>query len=144
MISILSQPLLDLLDTKKDTKDKKKKGQSRNSLQDPFADVSEDDLLIELALSNVMREIPEEELDDWPGAPAYNFGPYYQMRLGDVKHPVIDYCILPLGSKIVNSLVPLIRSVCICGPPRSGPVFLARAVCNELKVRFMKIDKEAV
>lgn len=52
-------------------------------------------------------------------------------RLGDVKRLIIDYCILPLGSKEAHAISPLVRSVCICGPPRYGKEFLVNAISSE-------------
>ena len=54
---------------------------------------------------------------------------------------ILDYCILPLGSKIVRQLSPLVRSVLIAGPRGSGKDTLVNAVCTE--VGAVKFDLTA-
>lgn len=43
-----------------------------------------------------------------------------------------EYCILPLGSKVIRSGSPLIKSVLLVGPKGSGKRLLVNAVCTEL------------
>jgi hypothetical protein len=102
--------------------------------RDILPNASEDELAIEMMRSKVLRDCPECRLSDWPGVPTYGFRGKEEVRLGDIKHAVMDYCVLPLGTKLIHEVAPLVRSVCICGLPGSGQLFLARAICNELKV----------
>lgn len=44
---------------------------------------------------------------------------------------VKDYCILPLGSKTIHQLAPLVRSVMLVGPKGTGKDMLVHAVCTE-------------
>ncbi|XP_058792644.1 IQ and AAA domain-containing protein 1-like [Phymastichus coffea] len=109
---------------------------------EPLAGESEDELLLELSRQEVLRDCPRERLSDWPGALSHEVRADAAARLGDLLLPVMDYCVLPLGSRRLSGLAPAVRSVCLCGPPGCGQLFVARAVCAELKATVFDLTPE--
>ena len=114
-------------------KPKKKKGK-----KDPLSDVSDEEIFNELVLAQIVKQSPETKLRDWIGDLSYqnyeaqNEFREYSQRLGEIKQLVMEYCILPLGSKEAHQVSPLVKSVCICGLHQYGKSFLANAICSEL------------
>lgn len=45
---------------------------------------------------------------------------------------MLEYCILPLGSKTVHQTAPMVRSLLLTGPHGSGKKMLVHAVCTEI------------
>ncbi|KAJ8687727.1 hypothetical protein QAD02_023521 [Eretmocerus hayati] len=137
---VLPQPQ-QFIDPEEDDKSKKKPPKEK---PDPLAEVPESELLFEMSKWKVMRDdVPKKRLRDWPGAETCAEKLPHLSCVGDVKHPVIDYCVLPLGSKIIHELAPLVRSVAICGPANSGQLDLVHAVCTELQVLFLMASQES-
>ena len=103
-----------------------------------MADVPIDDIFKELVLAKILKISPEAKLQDWIGDLSYqNYEAQqefreYSHRLGEIKQLIMEYCILPLGSKEAHQVSPLVRSVCICGLPKYGKSFLADAICSEV------------
>ncbi|XP_043505709.1 dynein regulatory complex protein 11-like [Polistes fuscatus] len=114
---------------------KKRKGKSK---KDRLADISIGELFKELVLENIIRNYPERSLNDWFGDLSYqNYEANYEFRdyhhrLGEIKQIIMEYCVLPLSSKEIHTIAPLIRSVCICGLPGYGKTFLVDAICSEV------------
>ncbi|XP_071632960.1 dynein regulatory complex protein 11 isoform X2 [Temnothorax longispinosus] len=59
--------------------------------------------------------------------------------LGDIRHVVAEYCILPVGNQVLRELTPLVRSVLIAGPHGSGKKLLVNAICTELGATLFDI-----
>ncbi|XP_077281208.1 dynein regulatory complex protein 11 isoform X2 [Temnothorax americanus] len=59
--------------------------------------------------------------------------------LGDIRHVVAEYCILPVGTQVLRELTPLVRSVLIAGPHGSGKKLLVNAICTELGATLFDI-----
>lgn len=124
---------------------KEKPDRARKKEKDPLADVAVEDLFNELLQAKVIRNYPTVLLRDWIGDLSYqNYearreSRNYRHRLGEVKQLVLEYCVLPLISKEVHQVAPLVRSVCICGLPRNGKTFLANAICSEVIVYLPSI-----
>lgn len=108
--------------------------------KDILRDVAIEDLFSELLQAKIIRNYPTVSLRNWVGDLSYqNYEARresrdYKYRLGEIKQLVLEYCVLPLISKEVHQIAPLVRSVCICGLPRAGKAFLANAVCSEVIV----------
>ncbi|XP_076391231.1 IQ and AAA domain-containing protein 1-like isoform X2 [Megachile rotundata] len=121
-------------DKSKKTKGKKGRRKKKGALDD----VPVQDIFNELVKANIIRNYPVTSLKDWIGDLSYqNYEADrefrdYNYRMGEVKQIVMDYCIIPLSSKEVHQIAPLIRAVCICGLPRHGKSFLVNAVCSEV------------
>ncbi|XP_033207844.1 dynein regulatory complex protein 11-like isoform X2 [Belonocnema kinseyi] len=119
-------------------KTKKAKKSKKKGKKDPLSDVAVEDLFKELVLAKILKQSPEANLRDWIGDLSYqNYEAQqefreYNYRLGEIKQLVMEYCILPLGSKEVHQLSPLVKSVCICGLPQYGKSYLANSICSEL------------
>ncbi|XP_061940510.1 IQ and AAA domain-containing protein 1-like [Apis cerana] len=92
----------------------------------------------ELVRANIIKDYPLNSLNDWIGDRSYqNYEAIlefrnYKHRLGEVKQLVMEYCILPLSTKEIHQIAPLIQSVCICGLPQQGKTFLVNAICSEV------------
>ncbi|XP_034951531.1 IQ and AAA domain-containing protein 1-like [Chelonus insularis] len=95
-------------------------------------------ILTELVFSKIIKNYKEVKLNQWIGDTSFKSheiksdNKNYQYQLGDIKQAILDYCVLPLGSKDVHSIAPLVRSICIVGQPFSGKKFLAHAICSEV------------
>ncbi|PSN54256.1 hypothetical protein C0J52_08623 [Blattella germanica] len=121
---------------KKGKKGKGKKGKKKK--KDPTADKTTEELFSELYMNNIIRSYPEVKLSSFFGD--HNYSAFEDLKhfkrplhaLGDVRNLVNQYCILPIGSPLVHQMAPLIKSVCIIGPPGCGKHTLANAVCTEL------------
>lgn len=89
-------------------------------------------------MANILRHNPEAKLQDWIGDLSYqNYEAQREFRdhshrLGEIKQLIMEYCILPLGSKQVNLLSPQVKSVCICGLPGYGKSFLTNIISTEV------------
>lgn len=57
---------------------------------------------------------------------------------------VREFCILPLGSRRAHELAPLVKSVLVAGPARSGKSLLADIVCTETGALRVDLTPEAV
>lgn len=44
---------------------------------------------------------------------------------------ILEFCIMPLGSRAVHKAAPLVRSVLLAGPQGSGKRLLVNAICTE-------------
>ncbi|XP_014228237.1 IQ and AAA domain-containing protein 1-like [Trichogramma pretiosum] len=113
----------------------------------PLAEVPSDELYVELVRAKVLsHEAPTgARLRDWPGQAslAHDALDSGRVRLGDVVQPIVDYCVLPIASRLVGQLAPQpCRAVCICGGPDCGQTFLAHAVCNELRATVFDLSPE--
>lgn len=109
------------------------------ALNESKVDPADEEMLLKLIHWKVLARYSslEYQLSKWPGVESYaDLKDKREAALGDVvKQAVVDYCIMPMSSKLVHELAPLVRSVCLCGLPASGQLFVARAVCAELQVR---------
>lgn len=120
--------------------EEKKPGRVKKKVKDPLEDIPIEDLFSELLQAKVIRNYPTVLLRDWIGDLSYqNYearreSRNYKHRFGEVKQLVLEYCVLPLISKEVHQVAPLVRSVCICGLPNTGKTFLANAICSEVIV----------
>lgn len=123
---------------KKKIKQKKPKKMPRGKkIKDPTQNRTVDDLFMELFRNGIIREYDEAYLKDYAGERSYSaFEARSELKdvlpnMGDVRDLILQLCILPLGSKTIHQLSPVIRSVCLVGPEHSGKEFLTRIVCTE-------------
>ncbi|KAF3427910.1 hypothetical protein E2986_00183 [Frieseomelitta varia] len=92
----------------------------------------------ELVRANIIKDYPKTFLNDWIGDLSYqNYeaareARNYNHRMGEVRQIVMDYCVLPLSSREIHQVAPLIRAVCIYGLARHGKNFLVNAICSEV------------
>uniref|UniRef100_T1I2N0 ATPase_AAA_core domain-containing protein n=1 Tax=Rhodnius prolixus TaxID=13249 RepID=T1I2N0_RHOPR len=54
-----------------------------------------------------------------------------QPSMGDIRQVILEFCIMPLGSRAVHKAAPLVRSVLLAGPQGSGKRLLVNAICTE-------------
>ncbi|XP_076235071.1 IQ and AAA domain-containing protein 1-like [Calliopsis andreniformis] len=125
------------LDIPKQKGGKKKKGKKKKK-KDPLGKISLEKLFKELVDANIIRNYPLTSIKDWIGDLSYqNYEAEFELRefshrLGEIKQVIMEYCVLPLSSKEIHKIAPLIRSVCICGLARCGKSFLVNAICSEV------------
>ncbi|XP_051153442.1 IQ and AAA domain-containing protein 1-like isoform X2 [Leptopilina boulardi] len=118
-------------------KKEKKRKKMKKRKKDPLSNVPVEELFKELALANIIRYNSSVKLQDWIGDLSYaNYEAQrefreYSHRLGEIKQLIMEYCILPLGSKQINLMSPQVKSVCICGLSGYGKTFLANAISSE-------------
>ncbi|RZF48213.1 hypothetical protein LSTR_LSTR006180 [Laodelphax striatellus] len=127
--------------SKKGAKKKKgrrsgKKGKKKKE-KDLTPDRTLESLFEELITNGIIKKYPETLLSAFKGETSYAAydlrlqGKDPQPALGDIRQVILEYCILPLGSKFVHQSAPLVRSVLIVGPKGSGKDMLVHAVCSE-------------
>ncbi|XP_076642535.1 dynein regulatory complex protein 11 [Halictus rubicundus] len=110
-------------------KKKKKDKGSQFSVEESFN---------ELVQADIIANYPTTALKDWAGDLSYqNYEAArefreYRHRIGEIRQVLMENCILPLSSKEIHEVAPLVRSVCICGLPRHGKSFLVNAICSEV------------
>ncbi|XP_053987060.1 IQ and AAA domain-containing protein 1-like [Hylaeus volcanicus] len=127
-------------DNKELTIPKQKRGKKRGKKKkkDPLGNVPVENIFDELAKANIIRNYPLTSLNDWVGDLSYqNYEAArefrdYRHRLGEIKQVMMENCVLPLSSKEIHRIAPLVRSVCICGLARYGKSFLVDAICSEV------------
>ena len=96
----------------------------------------------ELVRANIIKDYPKTFLNDWIGDLSYqNYeaareARNYNHRMGEIRQIVMDYCVLPLSSREIHQVAPLIRAVCIYGLARHGKSFLVNAICSEVSIHF--------
>lgn len=123
---------------KKKKKKKKKKERRQKKQKDPTKDRTTEELFEELYKNNVIREYPATRLSDFIGecnVTACEFrakGEDPMPGIGDIRRVIVDVCLLPMGSRNVRGVAPLVRSTGIVGPTGSGKKLLVNAVCSEL------------
>ncbi|XP_017798509.1 PREDICTED: IQ and AAA domain-containing protein 1-like [Habropoda laboriosa] len=116
----------------------KEKRRKKKKKKDPLDDMSTEDMFKELVRASIIRSYPETSINDWIGDLSYqNYEAAreyrdYKHRMGEIKQVIMEYCVLPLGTREIHEIAPLIRSVCICGFPRHGKSFLVNAICSEI------------
>lgn len=120
--------------------DAKKRARARKAKKDKSGKTTVTDSFNELVRANIIENYPAASLSDWLGDLSYQNheasleSRAHRHRLGEIKQAVMENCILPLSSKEIHEIAPLVRSVCICGPPRHGKSFLVNAICTEVCV----------
>ncbi|XP_048509984.1 IQ and AAA domain-containing protein 1-like [Athalia rosae] len=123
---------------KKKKKGRSKEGSKKKKKKESITNASIDDIFTELVTTGVIHGYPETRLIDWIGDVSYqNAEARKESRavkhcLGDVVQPIMEYCVLPIGSREIHRIAPLVRSVSIVGLPRSGKTFLVNAICSEI------------
>ncbi|XP_076633682.1 IQ and AAA domain-containing protein 1-like [Colletes latitarsis] len=116
----------------------KKRGRKKKKKKNALDSVPVEDVFNELAQANIIRNYPLTSLNDWVGDLSYqNYEADrefrdYRHRLGEIRQVVMENCVLPLSTKEIHQIAPLIRSVCICGLARYGKSFLVNAICSEV------------
>ncbi|XP_054008025.1 IQ and AAA domain-containing protein 1-like [Hylaeus anthracinus] len=119
-------------------KQKRGKKRGKKKKKDPLGNVPVENIFHELAKANIIRNYPLTSLNDWVGDLSYqNYEAArefrdYRHRLGEIKQVMMENCVLPLSSKEIHRIAPLVRSVCICGLARYGKSFLVDAICSEV------------
>lgn len=127
---------------KKMRKASKKKGRTgRKSKKKKEKDLTPDrtleSLFEELVTNGIIRKYPEVQLTEFRGERSYaahdlrKQGKDPLPSLGDIRQVILEYCILPIGSKTIHQTAPLVKSVLLAGPRGSGKDMLVHAVCTE-------------
>ncbi|XP_078034172.1 IQ and AAA domain-containing protein 1-like [Augochlora pura] len=117
---------------------KKKKGKGKRRKKGKQDKFTVEESFNELVQANIITNYPTTCMKDWMGDLSYqNYEAAkefrdYRHRLGEIKQVVMENCVLPLSSKEIHQIAPLIRSVCICGLPGHGKMFLVNAICSEV------------
>lgn len=120
--------------------DGKKRARTKKGKKDKSGKIAVTDSFNELVRANIIENYPAASLTDWLGDLSYqNYEASLESRdcrhrLGEIKQAVMENCVLPLSSKEIHGIAPLVRSVCICGLPRHGKSFLVNAICTEVCV----------
>ncbi|XP_054288457.1 dynein regulatory complex protein 11 [Macrosteles quadrilineatus] len=126
---------------KKGSKKKKgrrtgKKGKKKKE-KDLTPDRTLESLFEELITNGIIKKYPETPLSSFIGERSYAASELrFQGKdplpsLGDIRQVMLEYCILPLGSKTIHQVSPLVRSMLIAGPRGTGKDMLVHAVCTE-------------
>lgn len=108
-------------------------------------DETVEDNFKELVRANIIRDYTRASLKDWIGDLSYqNYEAArelqdYKHRMGEIRQVVMEYCVLPLSSKEIHQVAPLIRAVCIYDFARHGKNFLVNAICSEVSIIFSSI-----
>jgi len=127
---------------KKMRKASKKKGRTgkkskKKKEKDLTPDRTLESLFEELVTNGIIRKYPEVQLSEFRGERSYaahdlrKQGKDPLPSLGDIRQVMLEYCILPLGSKTIHQTAPLVKSVLLAGPRGSGKDMLVHAVCTE-------------
>ncbi|KAJ4427993.1 hypothetical protein ANN_24006 [Periplaneta americana] len=127
---------------KKVRKASKKKGRSgkkskKKKEKDLTPDRTLESLFEELITNGIIRKYPEVQLSEFRGERSYaaddlrKLGKDPLPSLGDIRQVILEYCILPLGSKAIHQTAPLVKSVLLAGSRGSGKDMLVHAVCTE-------------
>nr|XP_012229664.1 PREDICTED: IQ and AAA domain-containing protein 1 [Linepithema humile]XP_012229666.1 PREDICTED: IQ and AAA domain-containing protein 1 [Linepithema humile]XP_012229667.1 PREDICTED: IQ and AAA domain-containing protein 1 [Linepithema humile] len=121
------------------------KKNKRKKEKDLTPDRTTESLFEELLTQGVIKLHREVSLDEFKGEKSFA---NYDLRtkekdplptLGDIRQLIAEYCILPLGNQVLRELTPLVRSVLIAGPSRSGKKLLVNAICTELGATLFDI-----
>ncbi|KAL0271263.1 UNVERIFIED_CONTAM: hypothetical protein PYX00_008408 [Menopon gallinae] len=123
---------------------KKKKGRrggkksKKKKEKDLTPDRTLESLYEELITNGIIKKYPEVPISAFKGERSFA---NYELRqqgkdplpaLGDIRQVITEYCILPLGSKTIRQNSPLVRSLLIAGPHKSGKNMLVHAICTEV------------
>ncbi|KAL1129138.1 hypothetical protein AAG570_013669 [Ranatra chinensis] len=123
--------------TKKKGRRTGKKGKKKKE-KDLTPDRTVESLLEELVTNGIIKRCPQVPLSAFLGERSWGNG---ELRkggkdplpfLGDIRQVIMEYCILPMGSKAVHQVAPLVKSLLIVGPEGSGKRMLVQAVCTEI------------
>ncbi|EEB19297.1 conserved hypothetical protein [Pediculus humanus corporis] len=129
---------------KKSKRVNKKKGKrtgkksKKKKEKDLTPDRTLESLFEELITNGIIKKYPETLITDFKGEKSFaNFDLRHSGKdplpaLGDIRQVITEYCILPLGSKIIHQNSPFIRSLLIAGPRGSGKNMLVHAICTEV------------
>ncbi|KAK1124363.1 hypothetical protein K0M31_006730 [Melipona bicolor] len=118
--------------------EKKRRAKKEKKERIPMSDESVENNFKELVRANIIKDYPKTFLKDWIGDLSYqNYeaareARNYNHRMGEIRQIVMDYCVLPLSSREIHQVAPLIRAVCIYGLTRHGKNFLVNAICSEI------------
>jgi SpoVK/Ycf46/Vps4 family AAA+-type ATPase len=132
----------DLASKGKKARKASKKGRSgkkskKKKEKDLTPDRTLESLFEELVTNGIIRKYTEVRLSEFRGERSYaahdlrKQGKDPLPSLGDIRQVILEYCILPLGSKTVHQMAPLIKSVLLVGSHGSGKDMLVHAVCTE-------------
>ncbi|XP_076292802.1 IQ and AAA domain-containing protein 1-like [Lasioglossum baleicum] len=120
------------------TKSGKKGGKWKKGRKDKGDKFTVEESFNELVQADIIAKYPTTALKDWIGDLSYqNYEAArefrdYGHRIGEIRQVVMENCVLPLSSKEIHEVAPLVRSVSICGLPRHGKTFLVNAICSEV------------
>lgn len=107
-------------------KNKKKKE------KDLTPDRCPESLYEELVTNGIIKKYPEIRLKDFLGDKSYAEKSGSHPSPGDIRQLIIEYIILPLGSKTIRNTCPIIRSILLAGSKGCGKRSLLYALCNEV------------
>ncbi|KOX74351.1 Putative IQ and AAA domain-containing protein 1-like [Melipona quadrifasciata] len=97
--------------------EKKRRAKKEKKERVPMSDESVENNFKELVRANIIKDYPKTFLKDWIGDLSYqNYeaareARNYNHRMGEIRQIVMDYCVLPLSSREIHQVAPLIRAV---------------------------------
>ncbi|XP_031839802.2 dynein regulatory complex protein 11 isoform X1 [Nomia melanderi] len=121
-----------------------KKNKKRKE-KDLTPDRTTESLFEELLTQGIIKLHKEVALRDFKGEKSFTNSSLREKEkdplptIGDIRHLIAEYCIVPLGNSTLRELTPLIRSVLIAGPRGSGKKMLVNAICTELGATLFDI-----
>nr|CAD7593525.1 unnamed protein product [Timema genevievae] len=124
---------------KKKGKGKKgKKGAKGKKRKDLTEGKTVEELFELLFTSGIIRRCPQTSMSSFLGEFSYSAFEYRRMKqnplhnLGDLRNVIMQYAVLPLGSRLIHQIAPLIKSLCLMGPEGVGKKLLVNAICCEV------------
>lgn len=121
------QAALDVDRGQKTKKKKPKKGRKggkkgkKKKEKDLTPDRTTESLFEELITNGIIKKYPETPIDSFIGESSYaafdsrKQGKTTLPSMGDIRHLVKQYCIVPMGSETLHETLPLVKSVLITG-----------------------------
>lgn len=133
----LLRTALDLQKGKKSKKSSKKarrsgkKGKKKKE-KDLTPDRTTESLFEELVTNGIIKRVPDTPLKSFLGDMAYAARDGLNPAPGDIRQFIIENCILPLGSSMIRTFAPCVRSLLISGSKGCGKKTLVNAICTEV------------
>ncbi|OAE20430.1 hypothetical protein AXG93_4905s1300 [Marchantia polymorpha subsp. ruderalis] len=115
--------------------------------KDPTMNKSLDIIFDELVKNGIIQLCPQRSFSEYVGAENYTAVPpkpgwaaRVDPSMAQAKRQVIEYCILPLATEMVNSKAPLIKSVLLYGGEGVGKTLLVHAACRSAGCTFFNLS----
>jgi IQ and AAA domain-containing protein len=99
--------------------------------KDLTPDRTTESLFEELVVNGIIVKYPEFRMKQYLGDRAYAARQTTNPAPGDIRQLIKEYCILPLGSSLIRTYGPCIKSILIAGPKGTGKRSLVQSVATE-------------
>ncbi|KAL2649813.1 hypothetical protein R1flu_017941 [Riccia fluitans] len=120
-------------------KPKRKKDTSMNKSLEAIFD--------ELVKNGILKLCPNRHFSEYVGAENYTAVPpkpgwaaLVDPSMAQVKRQVVEYCILPLATEMVNAKAPFIKSVLLYGGEGVGKTLLVHAACRSAGCTYFDLS----